>query len=153
MSQKHVVGRTRSTRNKFIAWKTSRKTSQKKKRCKCIEIRALIISIRCCNTIRNENYSCKFSRNTKRLIIIGIVASNIDFRTFELFAVELFEYVLHLYCGGVGGNEITNGRRQDLNDDASRRSRRLPHADKVTFIMDRATAAATGLTPLGRTQF
>jgi hypothetical protein len=51
------------------------------------------ISIRCYNTIRNENYSSfKFSCNTKRLIIIGIVASNTDIRIFKLFTADLFEF-------------------------------------------------------------
>jgi hypothetical protein len=49
------------------------------------------ISIRCYNTIRNENYSFKFSRNRKRLIIIGIVASNTDIRMFEYSIIQMFE--------------------------------------------------------------
>jgi hypothetical protein len=49
------------------------------------------ISVRCYKTIRNENYSFKFSRNTKRLIIIGIVVSNTDNRMFEYLNIHIFE--------------------------------------------------------------
>jgi hypothetical protein len=48
------------------------------------------ISIRFYNTIRNENYSSKFSCNTKRLIIIGIVASNTDIRMFKYSNIRIY---------------------------------------------------------------
>jgi hypothetical protein len=67
------------------------------------------INIRCYNTIRNENYPFKCSRNAKRLIIIGIVASNTDIRMFKYSIIRiiysgpiririilLLEYTLHL---------------------------------------------------------